>query len=120
MISFSTCMIDLPFSFLKRKVQASEQVPNAFCCSTTRGFATQFSATMNYMMMLPGPFYQGYRGRIWRTVIVALALLVVGGLALVRYPPAQYTFDVIHRFAPILYWAFFVLFLVSLFWPRPK
>jgi hypothetical protein len=54
-------MIDLPFSFLKRKVQASEQVPNAFCCSTTRGFATQFSATMNYMMMLPGPFYQGYR-----------------------------------------------------------
>lgn len=75
---------------------------------------------MNYMAMLPGPFYQGYRGRIWRTVVVALALLVVGGLALVRYPPAQHTFDVIHRFGPILYWAFFVLFLLSLFWPRPK
>jgi len=38
-----------------------------------------FSAIMNYMTMLPGPFYQGYRGRIWRTVVVALALLVVGG-----------------------------------------
>jgi hypothetical protein len=72
------------------------------------------------MTMLPGPFYQGYKGRIWRTVVVALALLVVEALALAGYRPARYTFDVIHRFAPILYSAFFVLFLLSLFWPKPK
>jgi hypothetical protein len=81
---------------------------------------TQVSAIMSCMTMLPGPFYQGYRGRIWRTVVVALALLVIGGSALAGYRPAQYTFDVIHRFAPILYWAFFILFLLSLVWPKPK
>ena len=70
--------------------------------------------------MLPGPFYQGYKGRIWRTVVVALALLVIGGLALAGYRPAQDTFNVIHRFAPIFYAGFFVLFLVSLFWHKTK
>ena len=92
-------MIDLPISFLKCRGQASEEVPHAFCCSTTGDLPLNFR------------YYELHD---------ELALLVVGGLALVGYPPAQYTFDVIHRFAPILYWAFFVLFLLSVFRPRPK
>jgi hypothetical protein len=60
----------------------------------------KFPLLWGCMTMLPGPFYQGYRGRIWRTVVVALALLVISCLALAGYRPARYTFDAIHRFAP--------------------
>jgi hypothetical protein len=72
------------------------------------------------MAMLPGPYYQGYKGKIWRTVVFFLALLVVGGLAAIGYPPARFLVGLLDRFGPILGWAFMILFLYAIFRPRPK
>jgi hypothetical protein len=67
------------------------------------------------MVMLPGPYYQGYKGRIWFTVVSFLVILLVGGLGTIGYPPARF---LLHYFAP-LKWAFVILFLYAVFRPRP-
>jgi hypothetical protein len=72
------------------------------------------------MVMLPGPFYHGYKGKIWPTVIFFLALCVLGGLAMIGYPPARFLFGLLDRLRPILGWALFILFLYFVFWPKPE
>jgi hypothetical protein len=72
------------------------------------------------MAMLPGPYYQGYKGRIWRTVVAFLILLVCAGLAMIGYPPARLAFSAMDRFRPALYWLLVIVFLFAVFWPRPR
>ncbi len=72
------------------------------------------------MVMLPGPYYQGNKGKIWRTVVSFLALFVLGGLAVIGYPPARSVFHLVDRARPILWWAFVIVFLYAVFRPRPN
>jgi hypothetical protein len=72
------------------------------------------------MAMLPGPYYQGHKGKIWPTVVFFLALLVFYGLAATGYPPARFLVGLLDRFGPILRWALMILVLYAIFRPRPN
>jgi hypothetical protein len=72
------------------------------------------------MAMLPGPYYQGYRGKIWPSVVGFLVLIFLGGLSIVGYPPARFLFHLMGRATLILGWAFFILFLYLVFRPQSK
>jgi hypothetical protein len=72
------------------------------------------------MAMLPGPYYQGYKGKIWPTVVVFLVLLLLAGLSIKGYPPARFLFHLLERTDPILRWAFLILLVYAVFRPQPK
>ncbi len=72
-------------------------------------------------MLVPGPFYYGYKGRIWPGVVAFLTFVfLLPGLDMIGYRPVVLALNVFDRFFPLIWWTLIAIYLLANFWARPK